>query len=223
MIERAPLLLLLLILTVEVFAQEKLVAVKVGEFDESAETLEKFRNQTTSFLLKLRNSPDSVRGFIAIYALKDSKQTELHGIAKSLIGQNEDLEDRVRLSMPGWLYHPEFKKTEFWLIPSGVKDPYERYVLDLTCPTFGLFGSDVVRKTDKKLPFTAFVTGAGSAGVTFAWGIKGGTIIAGEGTPAITVKPSRNAKQVTAMVKLGGLPPLARCLDQLTYTTKIVP
>jgi hypothetical protein len=47
------------------------------------------------------------------------------------------------------------------------------------------------------------------------WSVTNGEILTGQGTPSITIRPPQNATG-SVTVKIGGLDPLAACIDMAT-------
>jgi len=212
-------------LAVEAFAQEKPIAIKIGEFDDRAESMSAFSKKVELLINKLANEPETTRAFIAIKGLNREASLGLNKTAKDMVSKSKT-EKRTEITEPGCIYDVLPEKTELWLIPKGAETPYKHLSCGLiSCPTLALHGKAIVNRIDETLYFTANVTGGYfEDGATYVWSVKGGEIIDGQGEPYITVKANGSrTKEVIATVKIGGMDPRGYCIDSQTYTTKIIP
>jgi hypothetical protein len=225
MTKRAPLFLLLLILAVEAFSQERPVAVKIADFDDRVESMSVFSEKVELLIKKLAKEPETTRAFIAVKGLSREASLGLNRAAKEIVSKSKT-EKRTEITEPRCIYEVLPEKTELWLIPKGAETPYKHLSCGLiSCPTLDLHGKAIVNRIDETLYFTANVTGGYfENGTTYLWSVKGGRIVDGQGQPYITVK-AENARttEVTATVKIGGMDPRGFCIDTQTYTTKIIP
>jgi hypothetical protein len=91
-----------------------------------------------------------------------------------------------------------------------------------TCPTLDVTGPSAAVAPGEVMTFTATVTGGSQATVTYDWSVTSGTIIEGQGTPAIRVQttPEMAGTNVTATVNVGGL--CETCPERSASETGIV-
>jgi hypothetical protein len=73
------------------------------------------------------------------------------------------------------------------------------------CPTITVFGPDGIVDPGDVVPFKVTVKPTESK-LTFNWTVSRGTIAEGQGTPTIKVRVGQDDPDVTATVKIGGLP-----------------
>ncbi len=75
------------------------------------------------------------------------------------------------------------------------------------CPTLSVTGPAGVTAPGEVMTFTANVSGGTQPSVTYNWTVSSGTIIEGQGTPAIRVQttPEMAGGNVTATVEIGGV------------------
>jgi hypothetical protein len=94
--------------------------------------------------------------------------------------------------------------------------------VECTCPTLDVTGPSAAVAPGEVMTFTATVTGGSQATVTYDWSVTSGTIIEGQGTPAIRVQttPEMAGTNVTATVNIGGL--CETCTERSASETGIV-
>lgn len=91
---------------------------------------------------------------------------------------------------------------------------------DCFCPTISATGNQNSRNPETFV-FEADLTGGTGSSITYNWTVSQGEIIAGQGTPAITVKIDDKLKgAVKATVEIGGV--CEDCLKTASATVKIV-
>jgi hypothetical protein len=87
------------------------------------------------------------------------------------------------------------------------------------CPTISVSCPELV-EPESKIVFTAAFTAGTSVKETYNWTVDEGTIIAGQGTPSITVAVSKSqGKTITGTVEIGGID--AACPKTASCSTKI--
>jgi hypothetical protein len=73
-------------------------------------------------------------------------------------------------------------------------------------PMANVTGSSEVAKAGEIITFTANVSGATQANITYNWTLSKGTIVAGQGTPSISVETAYlDGQAITATVEIGGI------------------
>ena len=85
-----------------------------------------------------------------------------------------------------------------------------------TCPKINVSGGGVVAPGDP-MSFTVYVEGDESGKLSFDWQITTGKIIEGQGTSTITVLKNDVTENLTATVKIKGLPEGCPNTDSETY------
>jgi hypothetical protein len=88
---------------------------------------------------------------------------------------------------------------------------------DVECPTIEINGPADKRRSESV--FTARISGGSQQYITYLWSVTNGEILTGQGTPSITIRPPQNATG-SVTVKIGGLDPLAACIDLATKNLK---
>ena len=80
-------------------------------------------------------------------------------------------------------------------------------VQECVCPTLGVTGPAGVTTPGDTMTFTANVSGGSGEAVTYNWDVSAGTIVEGQGTPAIRVAttPEMGGSNVTATVTISGV------------------
>ncbi len=95
-------------------------------------------------------------------------------------------------------------------------------IIDCECPTLGVMPSLETVKNGETLTFIASLSGGAS--VSYAWTVKNGEIIEGQGTAEIKVRAKRNATldTVTATVSISGLDPDCHCMTEASASATII-
>lgn len=150
---------------------------RFAEFDHREEGIPILSERFQRFLSRLRLEPKTTRGYVAL-ASKGLVEDQV----KQILNRSNE-KKRVDLVRTDCLLTPDLKTTEFWLVPHGAPEPYRLSCGDIICPTLDVYGKALVKNRKEKLYFTASISGDRS----FDWSIKGGKIVAGKGTPSITV------------------------------------
>ncbi|HRI05126.1 MAG TPA: hypothetical protein PLL77_15420 [Pyrinomonadaceae bacterium] len=93
---------------------------------------------------------------------------------------------------------------------------------DCECPTLTVNTSSETVKNGETLTFIASLSGGAS--VSYAWTVKNGEIIEGQGTAEIKVRAKRNAAldTVTATVSISGLDPSCNCTTEASASATII-
>jgi hypothetical protein len=75
------------------------------------------------------------------------------------------------------------------------------------CPTIKVIGPAGVIRAGDQMTFLADVSGKGATAIEYDWMISAGTIVAGQGTPSITIQTDRSIQGVvTAFLSVKWLP-----------------
>ena len=209
-------LVLVFALAIQSYSQDKSHAIKVGQFDDKKQPISDLIKSFEIFFERLRNEAPTTRGYVTLASREYETRLKLADIAKGIVSNTKE-KKRVELVGDVCFYGDQFRMIEFWLIPNGANEPYRAYSCDAMCPTLELFGKPTVNDTKETLYFTASISGDRS----YHWFVKGGTIVEGKGTPAITVRSHSRVKEVTATLKIGRLPVGGNCLDGGSYTTQL--
>ncbi len=89
----------------------------------------------------------------------------------------------------------------FWSVSAGQVEP------NVGCPEFMIVGPAGVWMPEETVSFQASVSGSLPDSAKFVWTVNGGTIIAGQGTLAITMLIDKTAGDtIVARLKIEGLP-----------------
>jgi hypothetical protein len=211
-------ILILLSLLFPTHSQIKVYASKVAELDREVPN-ETFVKTVKAFISKLAKSPDGTTGFIAIAG--DALTREK--IARTIIKKSPKVRQRIEISRAGTRYNKNWDANEFWLIPRGAERPYIPKTGDCDCPQIEVSGKEKVTSDTKEVFFSVSISGANQDSlIRYRWTVSGGTVISGQGTPMIAVRPKSTAVIIKAEVKLAGLAEkICNCLESASFTTKI--
>ncbi len=200
-------------------------AYKVTEFDPKVENEESFDGKAALFIRLLGESEKGTLGYVNLYDT-DSQALRLIG----LLSKVPDPKGRLLFFEPGRKYvHKDKSSIErviaFWLVPDGAEPPYQPTCALCDCPDLSISGEEYLFTGSipkEKIAFRANVVGGFD--VTYVWTIVNGTILNGQGTSAIEVKPSVGwNKEVSATLEIGGLNPNCNCKTTDSFTTSIRP
>lgn len=102
----------------------------------------------------------------------------------------------------------------FWSVSSGQTEP------NGGCPEFMIVGPSGVWMPEETVSFQASVSGSLPDSAKFVWTVNGGTILAGQGTLAITMLIDKAAGDtIVARLKIEGLP--SNCTSETTDSVTI--
>ena len=217
------------IFTSSIAAQEKLQALKFGEYSDENRDIQSLAKKTEEFAKRLQAEPAATKGYIAYFRgssyLKrnQEKYGEIYLFLENFAAQNANrINKDDGLQWGGRsLNRSVFARVEFWIIPNDAEKPDIRAdecgLFD--CPTFKLDGAAVVKNVNEPQVFTANVEG-GNEEIEYNWKISEGAIIAGQGTRTITVDFSKTVgKEIKITFELDGV--AYECVQEQTITAKI--
>lgn len=102
----------------------------------------------------------------------------------------------------------------FWSVSAGQVEP------NVGCPEFMIVGPAGVWMPEETVSFQASVSGSLPDSAKFVWTVNGGTIIAGQGTPTITMLIDKTAGDtIVARLNIEGLP--SNCTSEVTDSITI--
>lgn len=102
----------------------------------------------------------------------------------------------------------------FWSVSAGQVEP------NVGCPEFMIVGPSAVWMPEETVSFQASVSGSLPDSPKFVWTVNGGTILAGQGTLAITMLIDKAAGDtIVARLKIEGLP--SNCTSEATDSVTI--
>ncbi len=190
--------------------------------------------KTRTFLAKLKNEKDTVRGAIIFY---DTGRLEDEGITNRIVADktNQTLVRRLVAIEPdidpSRIRFIEGKLTgrpgiQYWLIPEKAEFPTpfdSDWHPPCACFTMAVYGPLETNYPSKGIKFFAWVgNGSKQASFTYNWTVSGGKIVAGQATDEIRVEITAGVKEVTASLELGGLDLSCNCPTMDSHTTKII-
>jgi len=211
--------------SLSIVGQGQSKAYKVAEFDPKVENEESFDGKAALFIRLLGESEKGTLGYVNLYDT-ESQALRLTG----LLSKVADTKGRLLFFEPGRKYLHKDKSTseriiEFWLVPNGAEPPYQPTCGFCDCPDVSVSGEDYLYTGSipkVKIAFTANVVGGFD--VTYVWTVANGTILNGQDTSVIEVKPSVGwNKEVSATLEIGGLNPNCNCKTTDSFTTSIRP
>ncbi len=98
-------------------------------------------------------------------------------------------------------------------------------ICDYECPMISVDSSKLIASPQEIIRFTADVSGGSFDGLEFSWTLSAGEIVAGQGTPEISVKvpASNHNSKVTATLEVKGIKPESGCPTTSDRSIKIKP
>lgn len=188
------------------------------KFDEFKYTDDKDREaHLARFAEELKRHPRT-RGYIIGYSDRlfrygDLKPRQIAGYAKlDLVYRRTNSIEWDRIITIDGGYREE-KMLELYLVPPGAPPPVPGKTLPpgevIFCPDVDVLTPEYIWDASRPLEFSARVREEQTKiKPTFKWTISNGTIISGQGTSEITVRPNNAEYQpVTAAVEIGGYAP----------------
>ena len=204
----------ILIFSLQIFAQDKAVALKFDEFDDAVEEylfaepisitqrIERFANQ----LKKTSNS----KAYIIYYQSQISENSyaasNLAHSIKSILSYRKGIDSEKIVLIDGGIR--EKRTIEFWIAPKNAEPPKPSPQFDkselILCPTMQVYGNGFSYNQNGSLDFTVFMSNVPeNTTFEYEWKISAGRIVAGQGTKKITVDVDNvGSKNVTAFVKV---------------------
>lgn len=231
--KKTGLLIILLVLTAQAFAQDKPKAVKFDSYVERQRDFDSIISKTEQFLLKLSTEPKTTRGIIVFYPRQEWEGDCLDGRIKG----DGEVESFVRKVVSVDTTFPSDKvgfltgniisrnQVEFWVIPLGAESPstYIDYDPPCCCPPLLIVGKPVVKAETPTIKFFAWMGESKSlSAAKYKWTVSAGKIVAGQSTSQIEVDVRNvNETALTVNVEIEGLSPLCNCPTSTSYTTRI--
>ena len=207
-------------LTIIVSGQTK--TYKIAEFDPKVENEESFDGKAALFARTLAEAEKSVQGYVNI-----STNEPLAKRLTMAISKYPEIEKRINLLRPGvkYTYRQQESGISFWIVSDYSDSPFSPGCVLCDCPTLAVDGEQYLFDgSDPKEEIVFTANTGGGAEVTYVWTVSDGTILKGQGTSMIEVKPSIGwNKEVTATVEIGGLDPNCNCQTTSSFTTQIRP
>lgn len=195
---------------------------KVTEFDPKVESDESFDGKAALFARTLAEADKSVQGYVNLYTNDPLSKRLTKALSKY-----PEIEKRINLQRPGvkYTYRQQENGISFWIGSDYTDSPFSAGCVLCDCPTLAVDGERYLFDgSDPKEEIVFTANTGGGADVTFAWTVSEGTILKGQGTWMIEVKPSIGwNKEVTATVEIGGLDPNCNCPTTASFTTAIRP
>jgi len=215
---------LILLLTAQVFAQEKPRAVKFDEFDDVVEkSFYSDRNelgfeQRVERFTKQLEKERGVWAYVIYYQARISYQNL--GWQQNFVNRVNEIKSQIeyneRIKVKGVVVinggYRENNSVEFWIVPENAEQlPAPTPTFDksetFTCPTIYV-GNDTAPGETKTARFSVRADNfKGIDDYTLTWRVSAGEIVSGQKTNYIEVKLNDSAaKRITAYVEVGGLP-----------------
>jgi hypothetical protein len=223
---RKPIFLLMLILTTQILAQPKAIALKFDEFssipDKYPSPLIERGNRLAKQFLK---SPKTSRAVIIYYnQRKDkfplSRGKEWADYTVGIMVNGYDIpKERILLIDGGYR---QYATLEYWIAPPGAELPKPSPTIDtdetVVCPEINAAGSGFQKDRTGTLRFSVAIRDEKpGAELGLEWNVSAGKIVKGQGTNQIEVDLSETeAATISAAVEVKGLHP--EC-DNSDFTT----
>jgi hypothetical protein len=224
-------LILILVFTFQVIAQDKSVALKFDEFsDFPSEKYSLLRDRTERFGKRMKKEPKSKNAAIIYYNSRKGKYPisdgrEFASHAANILGEYEYLfnqTDRIVLIDGGYREYPTL---EFWVVPKEAElpKPNPTFTKDevIYCPNINLAGDGFRKQRNEPLKFSVSIQGeAPNSKLNYDWNISAGKIISGQNSNQIEIDLSETDKtKITASLIVKGLP--TECNAYTYHTTQI--
>jgi len=94
---------------------------------------------------------------------------------------------------------------------------------DITCPVVTLYSADTTNNRGVYTVIANFSGGSQNQAVTYSWSITGGSLVSGQGTPSVVVRPDQSKTPTVATVSIGGIPSEGSCLNEASITLPKLP
>jgi hypothetical protein len=205
------------------FGQQTSGPEKIATLDDQAD-LSVFNQKLNELVAAILKRPETTRAFVAL-AGKDYKAliARLKAV-RAIEKARPELKRRISYTQPGTRYEPNWTETEFWIVPDNSRPPYFARTADCGCSTLEIEGKPTI---DKKTTLVTYSTRYPTQTwldepITFLWTVKGGKIVSGQGTQAVTVKRKRNdTEPIEVKLKVQGWED-CMCLTDVSFTTTVV-
>lgn len=184
--------LTILIIPIWSFAQVKMAPILLDQYDDSVSVNDIFTNELKNLLQKLKGSPKTDMIFVAVSPNNIDKALEIRMRAKKLFSDLGYSDRQFYISHPRSRYWPSITRTEIWLVGRNNQAPYAISQIQDECLAF--FSPEIVGQTyvnaGEKLEYEANrIMDWPKRFIEIKWSVKGGTVIDGQGTRRIRVKP----------------------------------
>jgi len=227
---KLALLIFLLVLSLQVLAQEKPQPILVGEYVDKKNS-PALTSKIEEFLSTLSKEPNTTKGVVISYrgfpiyqdcdGNPNVPNSDVEDRTKQyLVSQSRSLADRTTFI----LGTDRLRSTlEFWLVPENATPPKPTYVDSdpgWCCREFSVIGPTTNRRKSTAKFMVKLEGNESAKGIHFRWTLSEGRIIRGQGTSEIIVDLSKTkGPAITAMAAFG-LDPAASC-PEASFTTKI--
>jgi hypothetical protein len=201
------------------FAQNKPVALKFDEFDDSSESQfypyqEINLSQRIERFVKQVKKERGVKVYIIYYLARQIDRGEIYKIknwadhTETEVRYKANLEYEDVVKIDGG--YREKNTLEYWIAPKDAVPPVPTPTFykseTFVCPTINVYGDSREFDETKLIDFSAAIYNL-KADVTFQWKVSAGEIVRGQGTDKITVDLKNvTGKHITAFVEASGLP-----------------
>lgn len=206
-------LILILIFSSQIFAQNEAVAYKVDEYkEEKTVDLKLLDEKITMFLQEIRKTPPTTKGVILVFpSLKElrcfnekkfSSDVRQKYLSK-LLTKNKDVVSRITVESVS-SYYRENTQVEFWIVPQNAERNFGGGIIaDCFCPSLNI--NDVLSEDKKELHLAAFSSDSSSRKFKYDWQILQGKIISGQGTFLVIIDVSNvTSKEIVIKLRVFG-------------------